>query len=109
MSIAVFSDTFEGEVLNADTPVLVDFWATWCPPCRALAPTIEKIAEQYAGRVKVVKVDTDRAPDISAQYGIQSIPTVMVFRGGKEAARWVGMRPLPAYTRELDGLLSPGA
>ena len=109
MSLAVFSDTFEHEVLQADTPVLVDFWATWCPPCRALAPTIEKIAQQYAGRVKVVKVDTDRAPDISAQYGVRSIPTVIAFRGGQEAARWVGLRPLPAYAQELDKLVGPGA
>ncbi len=108
MGLAVFSDTFEGEVLGADLPVLVDFWATWCPPCRALAPTIDKIAQQYEGRIKVVKVDTDRAPDLSATYGVRSIPTVILFRGGKEEARWVGLRPLPAYTLELDKLVGAG-
>lgn len=109
MSVAVFSDTFETEVLGADQPVVVDFWATWCGPCRALAPTIDKLSQQYEGRAKVVKLDVDRAPDIAAQYGIQAIPTVMVFQGGKEAARWVGVQPLPAYARELDRLLGAGA
>lgn len=106
MSQAVFSDTFEAEVLTAKEPVVVDFWATWCAPCRALAPTIDKIAQQYEGRAKVVKVDVDQAPDIASQFGIQSIPTVMVFQGGKEAKRWVGAQPLPAYTKELDALLT---
>ena len=105
MSLAVFSDTFETEVLQAKEPVVVDFWATWCAPCRALAPTIDKLATQYEGRAKVVKVDVDQAPDIAGQFGIQSIPTVMVFRSGKEAARWVGAHPLPTYTKELDRLV----
>lgn len=105
MSLAVFSDTFEAEVLTAKEPVVVDFWATWCAPCRALAPTIDKIALQYEGRAKVVKVDVDQAPDIAAQYGIQSIPTVMVFQDGKEATRWVGAHPALVYTKELDRLV----
>ncbi len=105
MPAAVSSDTFDAEVLQSQTPVLVDFWATWCPPCRALAPTIDRLAERYEGRVKVVKLDTDRSPDVSGQYGIQAIPTVMLFRGGVEAARWVGLQPITAYEREIERLL----
>lgn len=109
MSQAVFSDTFESEVLKADQPVLVDFWAVWCGPCRMLAPTVDKLAEQYSGKVKVVKLDVDQAPDIAQQYGVQAIPTVMVFQGGREAARWVGVQSLPAYARELDRLVGATA
>jgi len=105
MSLAVGGDTFEAEVLAADQPVLVDFWATWCPPCRALAPTIEALGRQYQGRLKVVKVDTDRAPDLSARYGVQSIPTVILFHGGREVTRLVGLRPLQAYAAEIDRLV----
>jgi thioredoxin 1 len=109
MSLAVFSDTFQAEVLQATEPVVVDFWATWCAPCRALAPTIDKLATHYEGRAKVVKVDVDRVPDVAAQYGIQSIPTVVLFKGGQEATRLVGAQPLAAYTRELDRLVEGGA
>jgi thioredoxin 1 len=105
MAQAVGSDTFRQEVLEAREPVLVDFWATWCGPCRMLAPTIEKLSEQYAGRAKVVKVDVDQAPDLAAQYGVRSIPTVVLFHGGREAARWVGVQPPATYTQALDKLL----
>jgi thioredoxin 1 len=106
MAEAVFSDTFEQEVLKAEGPVLVDFWAAWCAPCRMLTPTIEKLAEEYAGRVAVRKLDVDRAPDIAAQYGVQSIPTVIVFHKGREVTRWVGVQRPHVYTQELDRLLS---
>ncbi len=105
MSQAVFSDTFQAEVLESGTPVVVDFWATWCAPCRALAPTIDKLAEQYEGRAKVVKLDVDKAPDIASEYGVRSIPTVIVFDKGKEAARWVGVQPLPTFSAALDKVL----
>lgn len=105
MSQAVFSDTFQTEVLESETPVLVDFWATWCAPCRALAPTIDKLAQQYDGRAKVVKLDVDKAPDIASEYSVRSIPTVIVFHQGKEAGRWVGAQPLPTYTAALDKAL----
>ena len=105
MSQAVFSDTFQSEVLESSTPVVVDFWATWCAPCRALAPTIDKLAQQYEGRAKVVKLDVDKAPDVASEYGVRSIPTVIVFDKGKEAARWVGVQQLPTFTAALDKVL----
>src|SRR5215217_6347005 len=74
---------FEAEVLKSDKPVLVDFWAEWCMPCRMLAPTIEKIAKDYAGKVKVGKIDTDSNRDVSMRYGISAIPTVILFRNGQ--------------------------
>lgn len=106
MSQAVFSDTFQTEVLESEAPVLVDFWATWCAPCRALAPTIDKLADHYDGRAKVVKLDVDKAPDIASEYGVRSIPTVIVFHKGKEAARWVGAQSLPTYSAALDKALA---
>jgi thioredoxin 1 len=106
MSQAVLSDSFAAEVLEAKEPVLVDFWATWCAPCRALAPLIERLAEQYQGRAKVLKLDVDKAPDVAQRYGVQSIPTVILFRDGKEQARWVGGQPLTTYTNALEAQLA---
>lgn len=106
MSLALESQSFDSEVLAAEQPVLVDFWATWCAPCLALAPTVEQLAERYDGRVKVAKVDVDQAPDLARRYGVLSIPTVIIFQGGQEVARLVGTRPLSAYANELDRLLS---
>ena len=97
-----FTDSnFDTEVLASDKPVLVDFWAQWCPPCRALAPTIDALADQLAGKVKVGKVNTDENPAIAAQYGITSIPTVMIFKGGRLQKRLVGLRPLSDFATAL--------
>lgn len=82
---------FEGEVLRADVPVLVDFGATWCGPCRALAPIVEKIAQDYQGRVKVVTVDIDDCTEVTKKYGVKSVPTVMAFQGGQKVAMSVGL------------------
>lgn len=92
---------FQQEVLQSDLPVLVDFWATWCGPCRMLAPTIEELAREYEGRVKVCKVNVDEEPQLAAQFGIVSIPTVKVFRNGAVSGSLVGLRS----KKELEALL----
>ena len=84
---------FKEKVLNSDQPVLVDFWATWCAPCRAIAPAIEELATQYKGKVKVAKVNIDDNQDTPQQYGIRSIPTLLVFKGGKVVEQIVGAVP----------------
>jgi thioredoxin 1 len=81
---------FDTEVLGSSVPFLLDFSAVWCGPCRALAPTVEKLADEYQGKVKVGKIDTDDSPGVASRFGVRSIPTVLVFKGGKEAARHVG-------------------
>ena len=96
------SASFEAEVLQAREPVLVDFWATWCPPCRMIAPTIDALAGEYAGRVKVGKLDVDEAPDVAQRYGIQSIPSLLVFKDGKVVEQRIGALPRAEMTRMLD-------
>ena len=90
--VIITEENFEQEVLNSDKPVLVDFWATWCGPCRMLAPTIAKIAEEQEGKVKVCKVDVDECPELAARYGISSIPTLIVFEDGAVKASSVGVQ-----------------
>ncbi len=91
--IILTAQNFEEEVLKSDKPVLVDFWATWCGPCRMLAPTIAKIAEEQEGIIKVGKIDVDEEPVLAAKYGIASIPTLMVFENGTVKASSVGVQP----------------
>jgi len=98
-------ENFEQEVLQSDMPVLVDFWAEWCAPCRMLAPTIDEIAEEYAGKVKVGKVNTDLSPKTPAQYGISAIPTVMVFKDGQAVKKMVGIQPKRGLAAALDEVL----
>lgn len=95
-------ENFEQEVLNSDQPVLVDFWAEWCMPCRMLAPTIEKLAKDYAGKVKVGKLDTDANRDVSIKYGISAIPTVILFKNGEVAQKFVGLRSEKDFKDALD-------
>jgi len=109
-NLNVVSDaTFEADVLKADEPVLVDFWAPWCGPCRAVGPIIEQVAELYAGRVKVAKLNVDENPLTSQAYGIRSIPTVALFKGGEVIDGVLGAAPLPFFTGMLDKHLEPGA
>lgn len=90
--VIITEENFEQEVLSSDKPVLVDFWATWCGPCRMLAPTIAKIAEEQEGKVKVCKVDVDECPELAARFGISSIPTLIVFEDGAVKASSVGVQ-----------------
>ena len=102
-NIVEFTDqNFNEEVLQSPTPVLVDFWAEWCMPCRMLAPTIEKIAKDYAGKVKVGKLDTDANRDVAAKYSISAIPTVILFKDGQVAQKFVGLRQEKDFKAALD-------
>jgi thioredoxin 1 len=104
-NVKEFTDqNFDQEVLKSQQPVLVDFWAEWCPPCRALTPTIEKLANDYVGKVKVGKVDTDSNRDISIKYSINSIPTVLVFKNGQIAQKFVGLRGEKDLRAALDSV-----
>ena len=102
----VSTANFQQEVLEASTPVLVDFWAPWCGPCRMLAPTIEEIAKEYSGRLKVVKVNTDDAPDVANRYQVMSIPTLILFKGGQEVTRHIGLIPADQLRQLIDPHLS---
>ena len=97
---------WDQEVVQSDKPVLVDFWAVWCGPCRALAPTIDKLADQFAGKVKVGKLNTDDSPDIAVRYGISSIPQVMIFNGSDEPVeRTVGVQPEATLVKMINRVL----
>jgi thioredoxin 1 len=97
-------DNFEQEVVQSDIPVLVDFWAEWCMPCRMLAPTIEELASEYEGKVKIGKLDTDANREVSVKFGIQAIPTVILFKGGEKVKQFVGVTPKPEFKSELDAI-----
>lgn len=101
MSKIISSTEFESEVVNSSVPVLVDFFATWCGPCKMLAPTLEEVGAQVEGRAKVVKVDIDASPDLAQRFGIMSVPTLMVFKDGQVANQTVGVQPKPAILNLL--------
>ena len=102
-------DTFSTDVLEADQPVLVDFWAPWCGPCRMLTPTINELADTYAGRVKVGKLNVDDNPETAAQYGVRSIPTLLVIQNGEVVDQVVGAVPKEQLASTLDAALGQPA
>ena len=104
-TIEITDSNFESEVIQADVPVLVDFWAEWCPPCKMLLPTINEIAGEYAGKAKIGKVDTDANREISMNYGIQSIPTMIIFKNGEETKRLVGLTNKDEIAAALDAAI----
>ena len=103
--VTLTKENFDKEVLESKIPVLVDFWATWCGPCRMVAPIMEQLAEHYEGKVKIAKVDVDENPDLASKFGIMSIPTVILFQDGKAAAKDVGARSFEDYCEMIDGKL----
>jgi thioredoxin 1 len=105
LEVEVNGNNFQKEVLESSLPVLVDFWASWCMPCRMLAPTIEKLAKENQGKLKVCKLNTDENQNIAAQYGIQGIPTLIIFKEGKEVGRTVGVMPKEKLQEKLNPIL----
>jgi thioredoxin 1 len=100
--VTVGTDNFQDEVLGSDTPVLVDFWAEWCGPCRMVAPTLEQIAGEREGRVRIAKLDVDHNQALAVQYQVSSIPTFILFKGGQVADRMMGAMPKAAFEQFLD-------
>mgnify|MGYP000727466604 FL=1 len=105
MALEITDATFEEVVLNSDKPVVVDFWAAWCGPCRMVGPIIDELATEYEGKAVVGKVDVDNHQQFAAKYGVRNIPTVLVFKGGEIVNRQVGVAPKNVYTEAIDAAL----
>jgi thioredoxin 1 len=108
MTSAVTEQSFEQEVLQSDIPVLVDFWAEWCGPCHAVSPILDRIVNERSGELKLVKVNIDEEQGLALRYGVQSIPTMILFKGGEPAAAAIGAQPKPALEKAL-GLVEAAA
>lgn len=104
--INVTTETWEKEVLQSEGLVMVDFWAVWCGPCRIIAPTVEELAKEYAGKLTVAKLNTDENPDVASRYKIMGIPTIMFFRKGQKLDQIVGAVPKPQLKGKIDALLA---
>ena len=105
MALEITDASFETTVLKSDKPVMVDFWAAWCGPCRMVGPIIEQISEEYDGKAVVGKVDVDSNQEFAAKYGVRNIPTVLIFQNGEVVGRQVGVAPKSVYTDAIDSLL----
>jgi thioredoxin 1 len=101
-TLAATDGNFEEEVLQSELPVLIDFWAEWCGPCKMVGPLVDSIAAEYEGKAKVMKLDVDSNPEVAGRYGVRSIPTLMVFKGGELVETAVGARPKPAIEKLLE-------
>ncbi len=102
MSMQITKENFEAEVLNSDVPVLIDFWAPWCGPCKMVGPIVEELSADYAGKVKVGKINVDDEQELAVKYGVLSIPTLVMFNKGEEAERTVGFKPKAALAEMLN-------
>ena len=105
-TVKVTDESFEKDVLQASGPVLVDFWAEWCGPCKQIAPLIDQLADEYVGQVKVVKLDIDEAPNTAVKFGVRGVPTIIVFKGGEAVARQMGAAPKTVIAQVLQRGLS---
>ncbi|MHC4959432.1 MAG: thioredoxin [Planctomycetota bacterium] len=104
--LRIDSKSFEAQVLNSDQPVLVDFYADWCGPCQALAPVLDALSEEFAGRAKVAKVNTDENPELASQYGVRALPTMLFFEGGDVADRVIGLAQRGELSARLANLIA---
>ncbi len=105
MALEINEGLFEQEVINSVQPVLVDFWAPWCGPCRSMAPVLDEVAKEFEGRVKVCKVNVDNNQELARKYGIMSIPTLIFFKNGQAAGQVIGFTPKNVLAKKLEGLL----
>ncbi len=103
--LEINGEAFDKEIVNQDKPALVDFWAPWCGPCRMVAPVVEELAEEYEGKIVITKVNVDENPKTASQYGIMSIPSLIIFKGGSPVSNLVGFRPKADLKRSLDEVL----